>query len=918
MPNPYQEDVYSSVSTSVPGVPEIQNNAFSRCIGILERLVRDGEPGFSWGQVGRTVLIAAPRAGYGKSHLVGRLRSVAGHLVAMTDLHFGREIGISWRDTLERTVRQYAGLRCPGGACALLDEVGRWFFARMAFPTASRAPESCPLPSDEAALNGQFREIFDPNASTAGLSWLDSHYDSLLEDAEHELARRWQMPLDSVRFWARVLQDYAGTASTELEKREEALREAASGHNGESPGENAEGLARRRFGEFFRLASEVRPVAFVVDHLDAFFDDSSAGMDIANLLVAIQEQVPRSVTLLCLNEDIWDAIFQDRVPSAWVDRLTRDSASLTAVSPTMAESLVRQRLLERGYSEEVANRFARDLRSGQRWDFAAPGTLYPRFVLRQACEAWEAFHAMPDTGVETSAEEFFRRDTPEAAPAVGPVGIVALPEPGPETSPETLNAGESSGGVASEPEVESDIMPEPVSEPFPVAEFAQYESEYQWMAVEPFENNGEPGNPDEAGNQPETPEVPALEGPVAEPLESAVESSHQEPVTEPEPSEPSAEPVVEEVYAGLTEPAAEPQAEEIAAEQPEPERESENEEMAAEAAPDSEPAFETEFVSTAGNVPLPSAWKEPEAEMDVEPEDLEFAEAETSGVRPASEAFGIYSFESSGKFTDEDEEEEEPKGIPHPRVPVDLDAIVAEIRRGAHRVSDIQEGQRNGIANGRHRRNEPAISPVEARLEGLRLSYLRRMDTLAWRPRCLGYLIQTVGDHYPAVSQRRVNLAEATEASGAIQWVVNGNGVLMGFAPPANHSFWRELLEHTVHVDRLIADSGHGKAKLAVFSHRSAPYTPGGWLTEDDPETMQQQFIDVVELDDDELSLLYAASDLLNEVHAEAKNGDFRHAVESVARRLDDFWRRITQPMVESSDPGFSPSPPLPPNRMRS
>ena len=73
-PNPFLNDVFAPGISDLPGIAAIHDAALNRCVRACESLLH--EPGGGGTATGRTILIAAPRAGYGKSHLVGRIRSV--------------------------------------------------------------------------------------------------------------------------------------------------------------------------------------------------------------------------------------------------------------------------------------------------------------------------------------------------------------------------------------------------------------------------------------------------------------------------------------------------------------------------------------------------------------------------------------------------------------------------------------------------------------------------------------------------------------------------------------------------------------------------------------------------------------------------------------------------------------------------
>ena len=56
---------------------------------------------------------------------------------------------------------------------------------------------------------------------------------------------------------------------------------------------------------------------FFIDHLDAFYEDTRAGLAVAYFISELQQQVRRELTVLSLNEDVWESTFRSGLPSAF-------------------------------------------------------------------------------------------------------------------------------------------------------------------------------------------------------------------------------------------------------------------------------------------------------------------------------------------------------------------------------------------------------------------------------------------------------------------------------------------------------------------------------------------------------------------------------------------------------------------------
>ncbi|MEZ5432982.1 MAG: hypothetical protein R3F31_17860 [Verrucomicrobiales bacterium] len=136
-------------------------------------------------------------------------------------------------------------------------------------------------------------------------------------------------------------------------------------------------------------------------------------MEIAEVITTLRQVVPRSVTLLCLNRDVWNSIFDGRIPSAWVDRLTGESMVLGDVPVEIAASLVKSRLATHGQVPAVVEAFWEFLARREQWQaHAVPQGLSPREVLRKARPAWDEWVSLGRDGQNQS------RISPVPAPTV--------------------------------------------------------------------------------------------------------------------------------------------------------------------------------------------------------------------------------------------------------------------------------------------------------------------------------------------------------------------------------------------------------------------------------------------------------------------------------------------------------------------
>jgi hypothetical protein len=150
-----------------------------------------------------------------------------------------------------------------------------------------------------------------------------------------------------------------------------------------------------------------RPIVFVVDHPDIFFRDGQAGLRIAYFVSELRRLVPRSLTVVCVNQDLWEATFRSQLPSALEDRLTGGFLQLDGLNPVQATELVGQRARAAGLDSANAGALVEFLRIGDLFALNAGRPVSPRALLRYSAGRWEAFfqtHPQPPAPEVAAAE----------------------------------------------------------------------------------------------------------------------------------------------------------------------------------------------------------------------------------------------------------------------------------------------------------------------------------------------------------------------------------------------------------------------------------------------------------------------------------------------------------------------------------
>jgi len=363
-------------------------------------------------KTGRCILLRAPRAGHGKTHLLSRIQHHLGSSHEFIPLHasFGCQIDAATviDDSLRRLVRP---LPASGGLC-VLDLVTRRLFSTALQPLVGSGEVPCQDREGAlTALRTRPIETFDfhhPNAVTA--HWARENFEVLGQRLSVELAQRCGLPAREVSFWVDTLFRFAATP-VENPVRLRVLADAV--HAGK-PGD---GVLMERLEALLGMLALLMRVVLVADDLEGFSTDETAALRLAAFLGELRQSVERLDVILSLNQDIWQSAFVPRLSGGLADRLSEVVVELNPLSEEEMVALLESRVP--GLGARVFSRVDRD----------SAGT-HARGLIRAAGLAWLRASAMDSqttavpVPVQSSATEL-----PPALPEAPPV--VVLPEPVP-------------------------------------------------------------------------------------------------------------------------------------------------------------------------------------------------------------------------------------------------------------------------------------------------------------------------------------------------------------------------------------------------------------------------------------------------------------------------------------------------------
>lgn len=267
-------------------------------------------------QSGRCVLLRAPRAGHGKTHLLSRLQHHLGSGHEFIPLHAAHgsliDAATATADALARLGRSLPA----GGGLTVLDLLVRRLFAQALQPLVRSGEVPCQDREGAlAALRNRPIETFDfhhPNAVTA--HWAKENFEVLGPRLALELAQRSGAPLREVMFWVDALFRFASTPVDHPLRSGALMQTVAVAGLPESQ-------VFERLATLLGLVSQLVRIVLVADDLEGFSADESAALRLAAFLGSLRHSAERIDAIVSVNRDIWESAFLPRLSAGLADRL---------------------------------------------------------------------------------------------------------------------------------------------------------------------------------------------------------------------------------------------------------------------------------------------------------------------------------------------------------------------------------------------------------------------------------------------------------------------------------------------------------------------------------------------------------------------------------------------------------------------
>lgn len=373
--NPFADDVCAgpfgvAENRSVPG---LNGDILGQLTTTIDE--RQSSAGRTGGQP--LLLLTAPRAGYGKTHLLGRLAAAANGQVVLVPLAFRLEDTIGISAVAVRGLESMARAEASREGWTKLREACAGVCATLVRRLIENGTLPCANPEQALrVLSGDPIEVFDEKGSARLIGdWVRRFEGQLRKPMTEQAMKRVPAIPTALESWVNAMLNHALDGGM---SHMAVLRMLAADESNEGP------------VTWLRLLGLWRPVVLLVDHLDAYYRNPEAGLRIASLLLDMSEMDGVHV-VLSLNQDVWQATFGHHLPSAMEDRLTASQMLLRGIGEGEAATLLRLRLQHAGIPIDAGREFTNFL-DVKRYFLGRPlGSVSARTFLRHAAKQWDFF-----------------------------------------------------------------------------------------------------------------------------------------------------------------------------------------------------------------------------------------------------------------------------------------------------------------------------------------------------------------------------------------------------------------------------------------------------------------------------------------------------------------------------------------------
>jgi len=377
-PNPFQESIFDGDVRFAPSSSTVFYPEATHALTALIASMAEAEAKQNYGQIR---MVHCPRAGFGKSHLLANVLSTT-QQTCILPISFNHENEASWQQVFSQVIQilsRKQGNDSSGETPDFLSETSRHLFSELVGKLVQKGivPSSNPETSIQG-MHANYLSMFDLKRLNSPIAkWFNKNFKALAEPLADELRSRSGINGTSCHFWIDLLY------RSELGDLD-VISQLSSNLNSSQ--------ARERLQELSLLVSLRSPIIMVFDNLDSFKNDSKRASKAAYIFSEIARTGIASLTIISINDDIWDSAFAGNIPDAVADRITDGHISLAGISLDFARALLTERMHANPGNQNSQEEFFAAVNLEEMYCTQQEGTISPRKLIRTAFNAWQEMH----------------------------------------------------------------------------------------------------------------------------------------------------------------------------------------------------------------------------------------------------------------------------------------------------------------------------------------------------------------------------------------------------------------------------------------------------------------------------------------------------------------------------------------------
>jgi hypothetical protein len=413
--NPFEADVIAeprAVSYSVPG---LNDEPLHKLLARFESLTQVPLPRPPI-RAGKAQLVVSPDAGYGKSHLLGRLFQKLGERATQIYLRPFESAERAWSSILLGTVQElerpgehgdHGGTQLEAFALGVLVHVAADFMA-----DGGISDYESVKPAVDYLRSHPLQVLGPASPNKVLIKWLRARLDDS-RDLVHlgALFRRRGVQLDGrEKGWLRVLAGYAFSAHGSFERdaaltwlrgepleqeQAQALKIIAADNDvaGDAPARQVNEISLRRLRGLCMLSSYYRPFLFCFDQTESYGRTAELVDALGSCICELADDIPNHLTIVTCNATNWLQELRPRMLPAYQDRFS-PPIDLEGIDQKEAKELLAERLREFQLGERIAEFVAPDWLGSH---FAMQPRIGVRYLLNRAAERFRMQSGGPTT-----------------------------------------------------------------------------------------------------------------------------------------------------------------------------------------------------------------------------------------------------------------------------------------------------------------------------------------------------------------------------------------------------------------------------------------------------------------------------------------------------------------------------------------